>query len=573
MYQPDNAYSLEKYSSAVSLSDMEVFLFPELIYSLTLANIMSPLIWSWRSDPWFKKIDKMNQYRKVQRIKQFIMDRFTFNLDLETWGLTTKERELQRFESFIDKEVLARSNALFGYEGDKYYFDIDIRRHFGLDRYTSDVIPYWKTETVEAMEAFKNKPGYPSGAGECVSLAALYAASLFVLGGIDLRDIFLMATPLHSQNFVLVRDGIITNNRRIVTKNMWFNGTEISAKARRALQNERVTIVANNSGYVHTMYSRATMDRTDYTRFNDALRSYLKSDITWELLCSFLRQNSSLQKFFQFEHACCGKPRYIEMEKIFAYEHGSKSRMGDTTQDQLIHEIEEDEFYPQPLEHRIMINEVQDYFSRTEVNIDCMCNIEDLKKQLHHNCYNVEEVIGDLFNFCKIEPRLPHEGKNWQAGTLIDIRPGMHREQIIDYLQSIRATNETADLAFYAFRDLSSSGWKPFIKAAFERNPVICEALKEQNPHEIFTTLQAMNETSIYSGNRLAQPDEVWNFHRGDGYEKAVAFATLLYQRGMWEQVSFSVSERTVQIGLTDTSYAFTTLKDLPSPRMEDFIL
>jgi hypothetical protein len=39
------------------------------------------------------------------------------------------------------------------YEGDKYYFDIDIRKHFGIDKYKSNVIPYWKTE----MEAFKYK--------------------------------------------------------------------------------------------------------------------------------------------------------------------------------------------------------------------------------------------------------------------------------------------------------------------------------------------------------------------------------------------------------------------------------
>jgi len=41
-------------------------------------------------------------------------------------------------------EVLRQSNALFGYEGDKYYFDIDIRKHFGLDKFNSDVIPTGK---------------------------------------------------------------------------------------------------------------------------------------------------------------------------------------------------------------------------------------------------------------------------------------------------------------------------------------------------------------------------------------------------------------------------------------------
>lgn len=142
---------------------MEIFIFPELLYALVLANIMSPEIWKWRDDPWFAGIKKMGPLKKLHRLKQFIMDHYTFNLDLETWGLTDKDTEIARFREFIAPEVLARSNALFGYEGDKYYFDIDIRRHFGLDKYNTEVIPYWKTETVEAMNAFRFKPGYATG--------------------------------------------------------------------------------------------------------------------------------------------------------------------------------------------------------------------------------------------------------------------------------------------------------------------------------------------------------------------------------------------------------------------------
>ena len=155
-----NQKNLEKYSSAYTLSDMEIFIFPELFYSLVLANIMSPEIWKWRDDPWFANIEKKSFTYKVNRVKQYIMDKFSFNLDLDTWGLTEKERELARFSDFVDARSLSQSNALFGYEGDKYYFDIDIRRHFGLDKYTNDTIPYWKTETIEAMMAFRHKEGF-----------------------------------------------------------------------------------------------------------------------------------------------------------------------------------------------------------------------------------------------------------------------------------------------------------------------------------------------------------------------------------------------------------------------------
>ena len=127
---------------------------------------------------------------KANRIKQYIIQNYVFNLDLSTWGLTSKSTEIGRFSDFFDMEMLKQSNALFGYEGDKYYFDIDIRKHFGLDKYDSDIIPYWKTETIEAMGAFRYKENFKTGAGECVSLSALYAAAMFVVGRIPLEKIF-----------------------------------------------------------------------------------------------------------------------------------------------------------------------------------------------------------------------------------------------------------------------------------------------------------------------------------------------------------------------------------------------
>ena len=82
--------TLEKFSSVYTLSDMEIFVFPELLFPLVIANIMSPIIWTWRDDPWFKDIHKKSFNYKVNRIKQYIMDHYVFNLDLDTWGLTNK---------------------------------------------------------------------------------------------------------------------------------------------------------------------------------------------------------------------------------------------------------------------------------------------------------------------------------------------------------------------------------------------------------------------------------------------------------------------------------------------------
>jgi hypothetical protein len=77
------------------------------MYSLVLANIMSPVIWAWRDLDCFKKLEGKGSYKKLMRLKQFIMDEFDFNLDLETWGLTTQAKELARFAAFISPDEIA----------------------------------------------------------------------------------------------------------------------------------------------------------------------------------------------------------------------------------------------------------------------------------------------------------------------------------------------------------------------------------------------------------------------------------------------------------------------------------
>lgn len=524
---------LEKFSSAVTLSDMEIFVFPELLYSLVLANIMSPRVWAWREHAWFKDIHKLKPYRRVLRLKQFIIDHYEFNLDLDTWGLTTKPRELARFAPWMDEATISQSNALFGYEGDQYYFTLDIRRHFGLDKYTSEVIPYWKTETVEAMDAFRHKAGFTRGAGECVSLSTLYAAALFVVCGIPLRDIYLMATPLHSQNFLDLGDGVITNNRRIVTKNMWFNGTEQSAKAARALRHEQVTIVAHHTGYLHCVYPEASMDPAAYDRFVGSLRRYLSTDITMEIMANFLRDSSALQKCFQVRHDAHGKARYIPAERVYAYEHNSAFKVSDATRDKLMEEIDEDEFYPEPLEGRLLLNKFDDFFKTGHVDISKPTDIERLAAALDCQCSKSRDVVNQLVAFARLEPRLPgREGHTrFIPQQPIELDATWSRDEIIQYLERQRAGHPIADLAFYAARDMARADWGPVLKAALERSPVCIRATQDLNDAQVRQALEALPADSIYDGTRVAQPDEVWNYGRGDGLERALCLATILKAR------------------------------------------
>ncbi|AKJ63749.1 hypothetical protein [Kiritimatiella glycovorans] len=559
------ADELERYSSAVTLSDMEIFVFPRLLYALVLANIMSPLLWEWRRDRWFRKLDRKTPYRKVMRLKQFIMDHFEFNLDLETWGLTHKNREIERFSPFMDPEAIARSNALFGYQGDRYYFDIDIRRHFGLDSYEEDIIPYWKTETLEAMHAFRHKEGYTEGAGECVSLSTLYAAALFVVCRIPLEQIYLMATPLHSQNFIDVADGVLTNNRRVVTKTMWYNGTELSARAQRALRNERVTIVSHPTGWIHLIHPVRTIDEQAWDQFTGRLQSYLTRErIDYEVLANFLRLHREFQVCFQLRHEHHGKTRYLPAETAYHYEHASSYRVNDTTSDHLLSEIDEYEFYSNPLEGRICLQELADYLERNPIRSYDRDSLRALAERMQCPHNRAPEILERLAAFVHVAPRLPDlSAKRHETEAAIDLHPDMNREEVIDRLTELRAASATADLAFYAYRDLASTDWEPFMKAALERNPVCIEGAKDLTLDGLRDYLDRLPDDSIYDGTRAAQPDEVWNFGRGDGLEKAVTCAAVLRHRTPERPITLECTPERAALILEDERLEWRSSKGL----------
>jgi hypothetical protein len=553
---------LEKYSCAVTLSDMEVFVFPELVYSLLLANIMSPIIWRWRELDCFKKLEGKNSFKKLLRLRQYIMDEYDFNLDLETWGLTDKTRELKRFEKFISPAQIAGSNALFGYEGDKYYFDVDIRRHFGLDKYNSDAIPYWKTETVEAMEAFPNKPGYTKRAGECVSLSDLYAAAAFIVCGIPLEDIYTVVTPLHSQNFIDIQDGVLTNNRRLVTRAMWFNGTAISNKAQRALRNENVTIVSHCTGHVHCLYKDATIGKDVYRRFAGRLNSYLSAELTPLTFANFLRCSRKYQAYFQVCRDCHGQAVFVPAEVLFHYEHGSKFRVADATHDKLLEEISDEDFVAYPIPGRIRCDDLDKFLKERKVDVRTAEGRAEMKKFLAPAVPDAGRFVDGLADFLHIEAKLPADDKNYVPGEPIRIDVKQSREEIIEYLRGLRVRSPVADLAFYAYRDMETCDWRPFVKAAVERSPVSIEMTKAMSIEDVFGWLGGLADNSIYDGNRLAQPDEVANYRTGDGIEKAFVLANIIRRRQPQQDIEVTIRDGDVVVR-GGGEYRFTSSKGL----------
>ena len=159
-------------------------------------------------------------------------------------------------------------------------------------------------------------------------------------------------------------------------------------------------------------------------------------------------------------------------------------------------------------------------------------------------------------------PRLPHTPQAYETADPIKLDPSWSREQVIEYLESIRSTNITADLAFYAYRDMTRCDWRPFVKAAIERCPVSIEKYADDGVDRVYSQLSAMPNESIYDGPRLAQPDEVANYNTGDGIEKAFVLANILRDRHPDQPIRIDIDGKQAVVK-AEKDYAFATGKGL----------
>jgi hypothetical protein len=385
---------------------------------------------------------------------------------------------------------------------------------------------------------------------------------MFVVGRVPLEKIFLIATPLHSQNFILEKDGLITNNRRIVTKNMWYNGTSLSEKARRAMENEKVTIVSHISGYIHTIYPEATIDPDAYTLFSQKLREFLVTDLTSVIFINFLRFKSKYKTLFQYRCDCSGTVRYISLEKMFEYEHTSKFNVSETRHS-LVKEIEGDDFHLSPIQWKIMLNDIETILDKHSGK--SLKSIEDefIRKTGTEYEEIIREMFRDLQDFIFINPRIPESEKNFSITAKLEISNENSREEIIDRITANQDNSETAKLALYVYRQMDLIDWSPFIKAAVERNPVSFTDLNEKTNYEVYSLLKELPVESIYDGNRLALPDEVWNFRRGDGIEKAFLLADFILHKEKSAIIKIDIQQKDVSLSSGGHKFHFISNKNL----------
>jgi hypothetical protein len=271
---PLRSADLEKYSSATTLTVIELELFPELVQAQWLANMMSPSLWEWIAT--IPKRSGSPTRRRVEGIKQNIIHNYSFtHMENEPGlcpcGVTTIRAEERRFadtalkrymfervkQTFLQGELTSLADLL-GVE--------DIREYYGLSDYPRGAIPLWGNEVLEKMDAYRFITPDGKGSGKCESLAVLYAAALIVVGKFPWQHVSVWFTPAHVMTYLMEGNGYLSSNKRMFSPVSLRSENEHTAVVRSCLKNERVVRVQTTFGTIHDVLST-------YSIAPDALRA------------------------------------------------------------------------------------------------------------------------------------------------------------------------------------------------------------------------------------------------------------------------------------------------------------
>jgi hypothetical protein len=246
---------------------------------------------------------------------------------------------------------------------------------------------------------------------------------------------------------------------------------------------------------------------------------------------------------------------------MFEYEHTSRFNVSAETRAQLIKEIEGDEFHLSPLQGKIMLNDVEEIIDNNHGR--SLKEIEDqfIKFNGSISQVNIHEMFKDLSAFISTDPKLPDDNKNYIISSVPQISVNDGREKIIHSIINHTGVSELSLLTLYVYRQMDKIDWLPFVKAAIERNPVCLNDLNKKSIKEVYEILLQLPDKSIYDLKRLALPDEVWNFGRGDGIEKALLMADVIIQKENTATVSINIEEKNVTLDFNGRKYRFYSVK------------
>jgi hypothetical protein len=170
-------------------------------------------------------------------------------------------------------------------------------------------------------------------------------------------------------------------------------------------------------------------------------------------------------------------------------------------------------------------------------------------------------MFNDLQGFIHIEPKIPGIDKVFLSPYVPAISPEDSREKIVKSITDLTEKSETALLTLYVFRQMDRIDWIPFVKASIERNPVCFTDLNGKSVKEVYMILNELINESIYDGKRLALPDEVWNFRRGDGIEKAFLLADFIIQKYPDTSIEIKIVNEEVILKYENEDYLFSSSK------------
>jgi len=210
-----------------------------------------------------------------------------------------------------------------------------------------------------------------------------------------------------------------------------------------------------------------------------------------------------------------------------------------------------------------MLNSIEEFLDKRKER-----SLNDIENELIKIAgQGYEKIIQDMFkefaDFVFIDPKIPYTKKNYIVGNRLNITIKDSREEIMNLIAKNQKKSEAAILALYVYRQMDEIDWRPFIKAAIERNPVSLTVLDGKNSSEVYSILNELPDESIYDGKRLALPDEVWNFRRGDGIEKAFLLADFILHDDKSSTVSINIENKKVLLSAVGNEFHFTSHKNM----------
>jgi hypothetical protein len=246
---------------------------------------------------------------------------------------------------------------------------------------------------------------------------------------------------------------------------------------------------------------------------------------------------------------------------MFEYEHTSKFNVSAESRALLVKEIEGDEFHLSPLQGKIMLNDAEAIIDSCKGK--SLIEIENQFLNLNDNIpgKTIHSMFADLADFICTDPKIPDDSKNYFKTRVPVITVDDDRDKIIHSIYNLTENSELSQLTLYVYRQMDKIDWLPFIKAAIERNPVCINELNGKTIRDVYEILTAMPDQSIYDGKRLALPDEVWNFRRGDGIEKAILLADFILQKDSSSHLNIEIEKKNIQMIYNGNEFNFHSSK------------